>query len=251
MSEEVRLKGEKNNIEKKEENEKEKEKENNHDKKTELSDEAEKTENKEVFQKREEPPYINIRKVSTLSDSVVNYFVISVCLFLHSAYNFGWWELKDEKNFLIGYYIFAGATLYIIGIFNWYEGKELLFLFDFIFSFFFIILFLKEKVGIIGDNTQPNSKIEGLFYILIFAFILIIGISAKEKGVIFIINYAVLFVGFVFLFADKFFEKTKWLKYVRYYAFIVSAAFLWITGILKLVNNCLNNKLNVILGPTD
>ena len=248
MSEEVRLKGEKDNIEKKEEKE---EKENAHDKKTELSDEAEKTEKKESFQKREENQFINIRKVSTLSDSVINYFVISVCLFLHSAYNLGWWELKNEKNFLIGYYIFAGATLYIIGILNWYEGKELLFLFDFIFSFIFIILFLKEKVGIIGNNTAPNSKIEGLFYILIFAFILIIGLSAKEKGIIFIINYAVLFVGFVFLFANKFFEKTNWLRYVHYYAFIVSAAFLWITGILKLVNNCLNNKLNVILGPTD
>ena len=106
MSEEVRLKGEKDNIDKKEE------KENDHEKKTELSDEAEKTEKKESFQKREEHQYINIRKVSTLSDSVINYFVISVCLFLHSAYNLGWWELKNEKNFLIGYYIFSGATLY-------------------------------------------------------------------------------------------------------------------------------------------
>ena len=96
MSEEVRLKGEKDNIEKKEEKE---EKENAHDKKTELSDEAEKTEKKESFQKREEHQYINIRKVSTLSDSVINYFVISICLFLHSAYNLGWGELKNEKKF--------------------------------------------------------------------------------------------------------------------------------------------------------
>lgn len=250
MSEEVRLKGEKDNIFKKEEIVKEKE--NDHDKETELSDKAIKTENKEVITKKEEPPSINIRKVSTLSDSVINYFLISACLFIYSAYNLNWWDLKAEVNFIIGYYIFAGASLYIIGILNWYEGKELLFLFDFIFSFFFLILFLKEKVGIIGGNTNdPNSKIEGLFYIIIFAFILIIGISAKEKGIIFIINYAVLFVGFVFLFADKFFSSTKWLKYIYCYAFIVSGALLWITGILKLVNNCLNNKFDKIIGPTD
>ena len=49
---------------------------------------------------------------------------------------------------------------------------------------------------------MENLKLEGLFYILFFTFILIIGISAKEKGIIFIINYGVLFFGFVFLFSD-------------------------------------------------
>ena len=109
---------------------------------------------------------------------------------------------------------------------------------------------MREKIEI-GENGEQNDKIEGLFYIIFFVFILIIGISAKEKGIILIINYAILFVGFVFLFADKFFGKNKWLKYVYCYVFLVSALFLWITGILKLVNNYLNNRLVKFLGPTD
>ena len=240
MSEDIRLK-EKDKIEIKEE-------ENNQDKKTESPDESQSKE-KEIKQTKGEHPLINIRKVSNLSDSVINYFLISISLFMYSAYNLGWFDLKNSEKFVVGYYIFAGVSLYIIGILNWYEGKELLFLFDFIFSFFFIILFLKNNIKDMGDGQ--NEKLEGLFYILFFAFILIIGISAKGKGIIFIIDYAVLFVGFVFLFADKFFKANKWIKYVYCYAFIVSAALLWITGILKLINNGLINKSISILEPTD
>ena len=225
-----------------------KEEENNQDKKTESPDEPQNKEI-EIKQKKGEHPLINIRKVSNLSDSVINYFLISISLFMYSAYNLGWFDLKNSEKFVVGYYIFAGVSLYIIGILSWYEGKELLFLFDFIFSFFFIILFLKNNIKDMGDGQ--NEKLEGLFYILFFAFILIIGLSAKEKGIIFIINYAILFVGFVFLFADKFFKANKWIKYVYSYVFIVSAGLLWITGILKLINNGLINKSISILEPTD
>ena len=79
---------------------------------------------------------------------------------------------------------------------------------------------------------------------------IIIGISAKDKGILFPINYGVLFVGFVFLFADKFFGK-NWLKLVHAYAFIVSAGIMWVTGLLKLINNGMVNKSITVLEPTD
>ena len=219
---------------------------NNQDKNTETPDDNH--ENTELKHNLKELPMINIRKLSTLSDSVINYFVISISLFIYSAYNLGWFDLKSSDKFVIGYYIFAGISLYIIGILNWYEGKELLFLFDFIFSFYFIILFFKKKITI--DEVE-NLKLEGLFYILFFTFILIIGISAKEKGIIFIINYGVLFFGFVFLFADKFFNNNKGVKFVYCYSFIVSAGLLWAIGVLKLINNGLVNKSIKILDPSD
>jgi hypothetical protein len=213
-------------------------------------------ENKEIKNhiQTEEYPYINIRKVSNLSDSVINYFAISISLFLYASYNLEWFHLHDEDNqgqfFVNAYFIFAGTSLYVIGILNWYEGKELLFLFDFIFSFLFIALFLKgQNLGDISSR-ETNDKLEGLFYILFFAFILIIGISSKGKGIIFSVNYAILFLAFVFLFSDKFFGN-KWVKYIHSYAFIVAAGFLWVTGILKLINNGLVNKSIKILDPTD
>ena len=226
--------------------------ENNQDKKTDNpegnEEKEEKQEKKELEQNKKEVPFINIRKISTLSDSVINYFVISISLFMYSAYNLGWFDLQKSDKFVIGYYIFAGIALYIIGVLNWYEGKELLFLFDFIFSFYFIILFFKKQITV---TEVENLKLEGLFYILFFAFILIIGISSKEKGIIFTINYGVVFFGFVFLFADKFFNNNKVIKYIHCYAFIVSAGLLWAIGVLKLINNGLLNKSIIILDPSD
>ena len=142
---------------------------NNEDKRSKKTDNSEnqhnkgdqenkgKLEIKKKVLKREELPFINIRKVSNLSDSIINYFAISISLFLYAAYTLEWFHLHDEDSqgikFIRTYFIFAGITLYVIGILNWYEGKELLFLFDFIFSFLFIALFLKgENLGDISSR---------------------------------------------------------------------------------------------------
>ena len=39
--------------------------------------------------KKEQIPKMNVKKLSNLSDSIINYFVISICLILHSAFNGG------------------------------------------------------------------------------------------------------------------------------------------------------------------
>ena len=81
--------------------------------------------------KKEQIPKMNIKKLSNLSDSIINYFVISICLILHSAFNLNWFNLKENSKFCFTYFIFAAVILYIIGIINWYEGN----------FFFYLILF--------------------------------------------------------------------------------------------------------------
>ena len=259
ISEDKKLKGDRKE-EKIEIKEKEKEKEKGKEKEKEKDSNDKNTEIPENIIVNEPSkitlPLINIRKVANLSDSIINYFVIAISLFLYSAYNLEWFNLHDEggvgKTFIMAYFLISGIVLYVVGILNWYEGKELLFLFDFLFSLFFISLFLSEKS--LGDISsffsEKNYKLQGLFYIIFFCVIMIIGISSKEKGILFPINYGILFIGFVFLFADKFFEK-NWLKYVHPYVFIVAAAFMWIIGILKLINNGMVNKSITMLEPTD
>jgi hypothetical protein len=199
-----------------------------------------------------EMPLINYRKISNLSDSTINYFVISITLFINSATELDWFKLKEYANFSLSYFLFAGVCLYIVGILNWYEGKELLFLFDFIFAFYFLSSFFCNNLYFINipeKSANDNDKLQGIFYILFFAFLLIIGLSAKTKGIIYVIDYAVLFLGFVFLFAYKYFGN-KVIKYIYSYIFIVAAALLWVTGILKLINNGLSKSIS-FLDPTD
>ena len=205
-------------------------------------------------------PKLIVRKISTLSDSIINYFAIGICLFLQSAYNLNWFDMEDNKIKIYIIFIFAAVVLYTIGIFNWYEGKELLFLFDFILSFYFLTIYFKEEykgkisekfnTNIISDND--NNKLQAIFYILIFCLFFIIGFSAFKKGIIYIVNYFILFVGFVFLFIDFYWNKNHtWITKVHYYIFIVSGVLMWIIGILKIINQGFLSKDTVILGQTD
>ena len=187
---------------------------------------------------------------------------------------------------------------------NWYEGKELLFLFDFIFSFYFLTLYFNENYKTFfppdfnkddgnnknegGNSTDMindistnidfsstifsnisdsiftdekneenlldnNNKLRAIFYIFIFCFFLVLLISSYRKGKIFMINYFILFVGFVFLFLDNFFEdKYDCIKKTQYYIFIISEGLMWIIGILKLINNgFLSKEETILLGKTD
>ena len=195
---------------------------------------------------------INYKKYPFLSDSIINYMAIGISLFVFGCINLEWFKADYITRFLFGYYLISGIILYIIGIFDWYKGNELIFLIDFIYSFHFISLFLTEKKIKFGQITtdNDNNKLHGTYYVIIFSLIICIAISNKNKGKIYIVDYIILFCGYVFLFFYKYIE-TNWVKYVYSYIFIVSGALFWITGILKLVDSALLNYSLSILQPSD
>ena len=192
--------------------------------------------NKEIYKKVYH--LINIRQTTFLSISIINDFSIAICLIIYGFYNLEWFKIEEEDTlpFYLGYFLFSGIALYIIGIFNWYEGKKPLFLIDLCLSFYFIILYFKNKNLVILTSlvNYNNNKLQGLFYILFFCFLLFIVISSKSQKIYFI-DFCVLFLSFVLLFEYKYF-KTKIIKKIDSYAFIVCGALFWITGILKLFN---------------
>ena len=180
----------------------------------------------------------HIRQISILSESVINYFAIGVCFFIYGCRGLEWFKINEEDNmnFHLGYFLFSGIILYIIGIFNWYEGKGLIFLINFILSFLFIAFFFKNKN--LGKYTVlvDNDILEGIFYILLFCFSFVIFISSigKRIGAIYNFDYALLFLTFVFSFVDKFW-KNDIVKKIDMYMFIITGAIFWITGIFKLI----------------
>ena len=213
-----------------------------------------KTANNEELVTKKTFPLINIRQISTLSESVVNYFAIGICLFIYGCHGLKWFNIEEEKNkqFYLGYFLISGIVLYIVGVINWYEGKELIFLLDFILSFLFIAIFLKNQnhfYDYMTNISTADDKLEGIFYILFFSFLLIIGISSKDKGIAYIIDYAALFVAYIFLFAYKFFRNDI-IEKIDYYMFIVTGAFFWITGIFKILDNMMNASI-LVVQPTD
>lgn len=203
-----------------------------------------------IIKQKQISPYVNYKKQSIFTTSFINYMAIGISLFVFGATNLNWFKIEYNEDFYKGYYIISGIVLYFIGIFDWYEGKELIFIIDFIYSFYFISLFLIENRIIKSKNDEENVKMHGSFYAIFFSLIICIAISSKNKGKIYIVDYVVLFLGYLFLFFYKYI-KTDWIEKVYSFIFIVSGALFWITGLLKIIDSGLNDSSISILQPSD
>ena len=197
-------------------------------------------------------PYIVYRKYPFVSTSIINYLAIGICLLVYGITNLEWFNSNANIDFYIGYYLFSGIILYIIGIINWYEGKELIFLIDLIYSFYFICLFLLENktLEIFKITKNDNDQLHGTFYLIFSCLIICISISNIRKGKIYLINYAILFFGYLFLFFHKYID-ISWAIKVYSIIFIVSGALFGIIGLLKIIDSGLENSSIFILEPTD
>ena len=191
-------------------------------------------------------PTINYKINRLLSFSILNYLAIGISLAMIGCVKRKYFKLDDTKSaFYSKYYLVSGIILYISGIFDWYNGKKLLYLVDFVFSFFFLLLYLlKEKNNIkffkVIDTSTSNEKIQGTFYIMFFLLFFCIGISYKNsyknKEKLFIIHYITLSIGFIFLFLHKYFEK-DWIEDTYSYIFIIVGGFFWMIGLIKMCDS--------------
>ena len=111
----------------------------------------------------------------------------------------------------------------------------------------------KLSDSLIDKNSLDNDKLQAMFYVLIFCLFFVMGISSLKKGLVFIINYFILFVAFGFLFFDYYYEhKHRWIKKAQSYCFIVSGCFMWIIGIIKFINHAfLAKETTILLGNSD
>ena len=225
-----------------------------HDKVTNVS-EPNKNDENIVNVKSKIIPFINYKLNPILSASILNYLAIGISLAIIGLSEKEFLKLKKEKRqFYLKYHFVSGIILYISGIFDWFEGKELLYLIDFILSFYFLTLFFEEdkpnKILINDLNDNLNDKLNGTFYVILFLLFLCITISYKDKGKFFIAIYAVLVLGFIFLFLFKYFD-VDWMKDAYSYIFIIDGILFWIAGLMKMIDNIMNNHSIVLIAPTD
>ena len=204
-----------------------------------------------INQKKIIMPLIYTHNISLSTVSILNYFAIGISLVIYAFIHLEWVKANYFTNIYISYYLISGIVLYFIGIFDWYEGKELIFLIDFVFSFHFISLFLREqKLGdIIFIQDSENPKLQGTLYIIIFILILVVAISAKDKGKIYIVDYAALFLGHFFLCIYKY-SDAKWIKILFSIIFIITGILFWATGFLRLMDSGMDTPI-ILLAPTD
>ena len=77
-------------------------------------------------------PTINYRSKINLGLSVVNFFGMAMGLFMMSAPMMGW--IGYESPSLGTAYMYGGYCEYLIGFYDWYQGRTMLSFIDFIFG---------------------------------------------------------------------------------------------------------------------
>ena len=187
----------------------------------------------------------HVKCKNQLSDSIVDFFAMAIGFFMFGCINAEIIFSGETKYLFYGNIIIAGIVQIILGVYEWYKGKSISILTNFSFGLLFISWFLKYYL-IETEGLSKDQKYEGAIYIIWFLLVLIIIFGVKNKGIIYSIDYLAVAVGFLFLMIFKY-AKINWIKITYGYAFIVSGALFWITGLLRLVNNAfLNNNLGLV-----
>ena len=187
----------------------------------------------------------HVKIKNQLSDSIINFFTLAIGFFMYGCIHTEIIFSNETKYLIYGTIIISGITQIILGIYEWYKGKSLYILINFSFGLLFVSWFLKYNL-IENNEIEKNKRYEGAFYIIWFLLSIFIIIAGKNKGIIYLINYAVVALGFVFLFIDKYIDK-NWLKQTYGCIFIVSGGLFWITGLIRLINSSfLSNRFGLV-----
>ena len=180
-------------------------------------------------------PTINYRQKLNLGLSTVNFFALAMGLYMLSAPMMGW--IDYESPTLGTAYMFGGFCEYLIGFYDWYQGRTMLSFVDFIFGLLHLTYYYTADLGkySIWVPNEYHTYMQGVFYCLWFAMLLVLLISLKDRGCVYMIYVFLLALGTIFLIIWEFSKKTWARKAVGYIIFIASI-FIWYAGLARLMN---------------
>ena len=180
-------------------------------------------------------PTINYRQRLNLGLSTVNFFALALGLYMMSAPLMGW--IDYESPSLGTAYMFGGFCEYLIGFYDWYQGRTLLSFVDFIFGLLHLAFYYTADLGKY-DIWVPNeyhTYMQGVFYILWFVLFLFLIISLKDRGCCYMLYMFILALALIFLVIWEFSKKT-WARKTAGYIIFVASIFIWYAGFGRLMN---------------
>jgi len=180
-------------------------------------------------------PTINYRQKLNLGLSTVNFFALAMGLYMLTAPMMGW--IDYESPTLGTAYMFGGFCQYLIGFYDWYQGRTMLSFVDFIFGLLHLTYYYTADLGkySIWVPNEYHTYMQGVFYCLWFAMLLVLIISLKDKGCIYTIYVFLLALGTVFLIIWEFSKRT-WARKAAGYIIFIASIFIWYAGLARLMN---------------
>ena len=193
---------------------------------------------------------INIRRTSNLAVAPINTFSLEIMLFIFATPLMHWCSLKSPT---FGVSLACGGVcLYIMGIYNWYQNKNILCFIDFMFSFLNLLIcyFVRtvedksdEKLVAIFENYMIAT-----FFVLILVALAALAVASKKKGLIHLVYLGLLILSdvFIIVWIYRFEKGDKHLKRLRkvagYFMFVASLA-LWYTGVGRFINEIFHTNM--------
>lgn len=200
-------------------------------------------------------PIINIKKQSNFCVVPINTLAISMSLFMLSLPLLEW-STFNSPIFATSL-VFGGICQYIMGIFDWYQGRTIAFFIDFIFGLMNLLIFYSYelcKYDIARVNEHFGSNIIGTFFTLYLIILLSLLIACKNKGALYKINIGILVLSDIFILVWQFKNNNNRLfkRTIRKIIglFLLFASFtIWFTGIGNFINNIFQGEFVPMLKP--
>ena len=181
-------------------------------------------------------PQVNYHQMVNFGYSSVNFFALAMGLFMFAAPMMGW--IGYESPTLGTAFMFGGICQYLIGFYDWYQGRTILSVIDFIFGLLHLVYFYTADLGKYGIWVPYDyyTYMQGVFYSLWFAILLFIIISLKGRGCMYLCYMFLLALASVFMIIWEFSQRT-WPRKVAGYILLVASVFIWYTGLGRLMSS--------------
>ena len=179
-------------------------------------------------------PIINYRRTAFFGLSVVDFWAMAFGLFMMAAPMMGW--IHYETPTLASAFWFGGLCEYIHGFYNWYQGRTILCIIDFLYGLLHLVFFYTAELGKyqIYVPVEYHTYMQGTFYIFWLIIMLCFIIAFKDRGLIYLWNFFLLLLALVFIIVWEFSKRT-WARKVAGYLIFIACIFIWLTGLGRLL----------------
>ena len=193
-------------------------------------------------------PMINYQQKVNFGYSIVNFFGLAMGLYMMAAPMMGW--IDYESPTLGTALMFGGICEYLIGFYDWYQGRTMLSFFDFIYGILHLVYYYTADLGkySIWVPSQYHTYMQGVFYCLWFAILLFVIISVRNRGCIHILYLFLLSLATIFLVVWEFSGK-KWARKAAGYFIFFASILIWYTGLGRMFGNIYHNDCAPLVTP--
>ena len=193
-------------------------------------------------------PVFNYRHLPKDPITPANYFALGFGIYMIAAPMMGWIDYHSPT--LASALCFGGLCEYLLGFYNWYEGRALQCFIDFVFGLLHLTIYFTSDLGkySIPVPYEYHTYMQGTFYSIWVALLLVLVLSMSGRGCFYILDFFLLTFGCLFALIWHF-SKTTWSRKTSGNILFVAAIWLWLTGLMRFTNGMLKRPAATCVTP--